>query len=167
MGKVIVVNVDKCYACLECVVECAYRRAEAPSEAPLTERILSKAACHVEAVRAEPVPLLCNHCEDAPCMAVCLTGALRRLVEGGPVLLETERCIGCKACVIACPFGMIRLRQDETTVIKCDLCADRLEKGLFPACVAACPTGALEFRELDEVTAAARRRAAALLSGVG
>jgi len=167
VGKVIVVNVDKCYACLACVVECGYRRAEAPSEAPLTGEILSKAACDVEAVDAEPVPLLCNHCEDAPCVAVCLTGALRRLVEGGPVLLEAERCIGCKACVVACPFGMIRLRQDETSVTKCDLCADRLEKGLFPACVAACPTGALELRELDDVTAAARRRAAALLIGVG
>lgn len=166
MGKVIVVEVSKCYACLSCVVECAYRRAQAGPDDPLSGEILSQAACAVEAVGIEPVPLVCNHCEDAPCLAVCPSGAIHRELEGGPVMMDAERCIGCKACVMACPFGMIRLRRDETSVIKCDLCADRLKEGLLPACVTACPTGALELKELDDVTAAARKRTAAnLLAG--
>ena len=167
MAKVIVVDIRKCYACLGCVVECSYRQAGAGPSDPLNWEILSQAACEVEAIGNEPVPLVCNHCEDAPCIAVCPTGATHREVEGGPVLLAAERCIGCKACVMACPFGMARLRQDGTSVIKCDLCQDRLREGLLPVCVEACPTGARELKELDDVTAEARRRAAAALFAGG
>jgi len=161
--KVIVVDADKCYACLGCVVECAYRRAGASPDVPLTSGVLRHAACDVVAVGTEPVPLVCNHCEDAPCITVCPSGALHREAEGGPVLLDAELCIGCRACVMACPFGMIRLRAGSTSPAKCDLCIERAAEGLPPACVAACPTKALELRDLDEVIAEARRRAAALL----
>lgn len=168
MGKVIVVDANKCYACLGCVVECAYRRAGADESAPLTSAIFSQAACDVVAVGIEPVPLVCNHCEDAPCLQVCPTRAIRRDSEEGPVLLDGELCIGCKACILACPFGMIRLRKTGAGggAIKCDLCSDRLAEGLLPSCVTACPSGALTLKELDEVVAAAKKRAGAeLLSG--
>ena len=167
MPKVIVVDAERCYGCLSCVVECSYRRAGAGPNAPLSWEILSQAVCDVEAVGTDAVPLVCNHCEDAPCMAVCPTGAIHRESEGGPVLLDAARCIGCKACVMACPFGMARLRQDGTGAAKCDFCQDRQEEGLLPACVAACPSGAIELKDLDDVTADARRRAAAVLLGRG
>jgi len=167
VAQVIVVDVSKCYACLACVVECAWRRAGAGPNDPPTWEVLSQAVCDVEAVEGQPVPLVCNHCEDAPCLAVCPTGAIHREDDSGPVLLDADRCIGCKACVMACPFGMARLRQDGRRAAKCDLCADRVASGLLPACVAACPTGALDLKELDEVTAEARRRAAAALLGRG
>ena len=168
MAKVIVVDASKCYACLACVVECSYRRAGAGPNDPITAENFSQSACAVEAVEGEPVPLVCNHCEDAPCMTVCPSGAIYRESQDGPVLLDAEKCIGCKACVMACPFGMARLRRDGKAVIKCDLCEDRLAQGLPPACVSACPSGALELKELDEVVAEARRRAAtALRAGTG
>jgi len=163
VAKVIVVDAKRCYACLGCVVECAYRRAGAGPDVSLTSGVLSYAGCDVVAVGTDPVPLVCNHCEDAPCMTVCPSGALHRESEEGPVLLDAELCIGCRACVMACPFGMIRLRAGGTSPAKCDLCVDRAAQGLPPACVEACPTGALELKELDEVIAEARRRAAALL----
>lgn len=167
MAKVLVVDASKCYACLGCVVECAYHQAGADPDTPLRSGVLSYAGCDVVAVGAEPVPLVCNHCEDAPCVAVCPTSALRRATPDGPVLLDAERCIGCKACALACPFGMIRRRPDGRAVTKCDLCIERTAEGRQPACVAACPTGALELRELDDVIAQARKRAAALLARGG
>lgn len=163
MAKVIVVDAQKCYACLGCVVECAYHRAGAGAEVSLSSGVLSHAGCDVVAVGTAPVPLVCNHCEDAPCVQVCPSGAIERSTPDGPVLLDEELCIGCRACVMACPFGMIRLRPGGATAVKCDLCVGRAERGLAPACVAACATGALELKEVDDVIAEARRRAAAAL----
>ena len=160
MRKVIAADIGKCYACLSCVVECSFRRAGAAPGDALTAENFCKASCDVQAVGAQPVPLTCNHCEDAPCVTVCPTGAMHRDADDGPVLLELERCIGCKACIVACPFGMVRMMPDGSAVIKCDLCADRTAKGLEPACVAACPSGALQLKELDDVVIEARQRAA-------
>lgn len=166
MAKAIVADPQACYACLGCVVECAYLRAGAGPEVPLGSGVLAHAACAVVAVGTEPVPLFCHQCENAPCVLVCPTGAMARDEATGIVSLEADKCIGCKACVIACPFGMIDLRPEGKTVAKCDLCADRVAKGLPPTCVASCPTGALELRELDDVIKETRARAAkALLAG--
>ncbi|MCJ7821614.1 MAG: 4Fe-4S binding protein [Armatimonadetes bacterium] len=163
MSKVIVVDADRCYACLACVVECAYRRSEADPGAPLTGQVLGWAGCDLVAVGREPVPLVCNHCEDAPCMTVCPSGAIQKVGPSDAVVLDMERCIGCRACVMACPFGMMQMRPDGKTAMKCDLCMDRLAEGEQPVCVRACPGGALELRDVDEVIAAARKRAAAAL----
>jgi Fe-S-cluster-containing dehydrogenase component len=168
LSKVIVAHPSKCYGCFACVVECSYRRAGADEHVSLMSGVLANAACEVLAVGTEAVPLVCNHCEDAPCEAVCPTGAIHRRSPGGPLVLDEERCIGCKACVMACPFGMVRLGKDGVTAAKCDLCVDRLAKGEEPACVAACFTGALELKELDDVISETQRRAGALLlAGIG
>jgi len=158
--KVIVADPTTCYACLSCVVECSARRAGTPNDAPLNAASFCQAGCDVVGVGALAVPLFCNHCEDAPCATVCPTGAMHRNEETGTVELDVERCIGCKACVVACPFGMVRMMPDGSAMIKCDLCADRQAQGLEPACVAACPVGALTLKELEDVAAEARRRAA-------
>jgi carbon-monoxide dehydrogenase iron sulfur subunit len=75
------------------------------------------------------------------------------------VLLDQDRCIGCKFCMLVCPFGVIALSRDGKAMIKCDLCVERTEAGELPACVAACPTGALKFVELDEHLRQRRREA--------
>jgi Fe-S-cluster-containing dehydrogenase component len=67
------------------------------------------------------------------------------------VLLDEEKCIGCNWCVLACPFGVIRMDEGRKVIIKCDQCFERVQRGELPACVSACPTGALTFRELDDV----------------
>jgi len=102
---------------------------------------------NVEAVAGRPVPVNCQHCEEAACVLACPTGAVKRLSPGAPVLVDRERCIGCTMCVQACPFGMMTMGPDGKGALKCDLCIRRLAEHLEPACVSACPTGALRFEE--------------------
>lgn len=96
------------------------------------------------------VPVRCMHCEKPPCVEVCPTEALVRTPEG-PVLLRKEACIGCKGCILACPYGAITLSTAEKVVSKCDFCIERTGKGLLPACVEACPTKALKYGRVDDV----------------
>jgi len=93
-------------------------------------------------------------------MMVCPTGAIHREGENEPVLFDHTRCIGCKMCVQACPFGMITMRLDGKGVLKCDLCVERLAKGQEPACVVACPTGALVFGDEEQLAQMKRRKTA-------
>lgn len=101
----------------------------------------------------------CLHCLEPACASVCPVGALHQLPNGA-VIYRQERCIGCRYCVFACPFGVPKFQWDSgvTPVIgKCQLC---MQKGLFtgPACVAACPTGALKFGRRDDLLLEARAR---------
>ena len=112
------------------------------------------------AIEDATVPLQCRHCEDAPCIAVCPTEAIEKLGPNQPVLITDERCIGCKLCMMVCPFGVVALRRDGKVALKCDLCLHRLEAGDMPACVTACPIGALTFASAEEAAAARRRPAA-------
>ena len=155
MQKVIVVDLAKCYACLSCVVECAYSKASTAE--PISSQILSQSRIQIEPVDKYAVPIVCRHCEDAPCMLVCPTSAIHREDKDSPVLVDDELCIGCKACILACPFGMIRLNFEGKLAQKCDLCIDTDEG---PICVRSCPSGALQLKSLDEVRAEALKKTA-------
>jgi len=160
-GKTIVCRIERCLGCRSCEIACALAHCEfddlreAVAAEPKPER-------RVRVVAAGPhgLPLQCRHCEDAPCIAICPTGAIYRDSDAGPVLLDRERCIGCKFCVVVCPFGAIDLSRDGKAVVKCDLCIERTEAGEEPACVAACPTGALRFEDLEEWLIERRRAVA-------
>ena len=119
--------------------------------------------------RASPVPVLCNHCENPPCVRVCPTGATWRRADG-IVMMDEHRCIGCRYCMAACPYGarsfnwqdprlaLSRIEPGYATrtvgvVEKCTFCAERLPRGLAPLCVEACArigANALSFGDLDE-----------------
>jgi len=158
MAKMIVIREQYCLGCKTCVIECAMAHADG---ANLAEALRSESKphprIHVEPVGKFGMPLQCRHCQDAPCMMVCPTQAIGRLNQESPVLLDAGRCIGCKMCMIVCPFGVIDLSRDGKAMIKCDLCIVRTAAGLEPACVAACPTGALTFEEVDEFIKQRRR----------
>ena len=104
---------------------------------------------------------VCKHCTHAGCLDVCPTGALFR-TEFGSVVVQQDICNGCGYCVSACPFGVIDRRADDGRAWKCTLCYDRLGDGRTPACAQACPTESIQFGELDELRARARRRVAQL-----
>jgi anaerobic carbon-monoxide dehydrogenase iron sulfur subunit len=155
--KRIVADPLKCLACRTCELACALAHAESED---LVKAVMEEGArprIYVEAAGQLAVPLQCRHCEDAPCIQVCPSGALTRLDAEAPVLVDQGRCIGCEFCVQICPFGVIQLAADRKAVIKCDLCAARVGQGLAPACVASCPVAALVFEEI-QVDATRRRR---------
>ncbi len=158
--KRIVADPLKCLACRTCELACALAHAESQD---LVQALLAGAqpGVYVESAGQIAVPLQCRHCEDAPCVQVCPSGALSRLDAEAPVLVDQGRCIGCEFCVQVCPFGVIRLAADRKAIIKCDLCVARLAQGLEPACVASCPVGAITFEEIKE-DATRRRRQTAL-----
>lgn len=157
MKGVLVVNAQRCLGCKSCELACAVEHSksgdlyEAISEYP-------RPSSRVDVVNGSNfvIPMQCRQCEDAPCVAVCPTEALHRTDQDSPVLVDQDKCIGCKWCVIACPFGVIELSSKSKNIIKCDQCFERVERGLMPACVTACHTGALQFRSLEEVVAEKR-----------
>ena len=100
----------------------------------------------------------CMHCTDAACVKVCPTGALYR-TSYGTVGLKASLCIGCKECVIACPFDIPRYDAATDKISKCDLCLTRLKADQLPACVKACPTGALTIGARDDMIRKAYARA--------
>jgi formate dehydrogenase iron-sulfur subunit len=104
----------------------------------------------------------CMHCEHPACVSACPVQALHKL-ESGPVVYDAERCIGCRYCMVACPFHVPQVDfNDNLPVInKCKFCADRVDEGLEPACVKACPTGALTFGDREALLEDGRQRIAA------
>lgn len=93
----------------------------------------------------------CNHCDDAPCMKICPTSALFR-ADNGVVDFEDDNCIGCKACMNACPYDAIYINPATSTAHKCNFCNHRVEVGLEPSCVVVCPTQAIKVVDLDDPT---------------
>jgi len=119
-----------------------------------------------EAIGKRSVPVLCNHCENPPCVRVCPTKATFKRADG-IVMMDYHRCIGCRFCVAACPYGSRSFNWEDPrplvkelnpefptrtkgVVEKCTFCEERLAKGQIPACVEACPKKALTFGDLED-----------------
>lgn len=109
--------------------------------------------------------LRCNHCDDAPCVAICPTTALFRR-DDGVVDFDPRRCIGCKACMNACPYDALHIDPRSQTAAKCNFCAHRVDMGLQPACEVVCPAGAIVSGDLDDPTATISRMLAEQPSAV-
>ncbi len=101
----------------------------------------------------------CMHCIDPACVSACPVHALLK-TDDGPVTYDPKRCIGCRYCMVACPFHVPRFEWDEVipVITKCTLCKDRLAAGLGTACAEACPTGALTWGRRADLLAEAHRR---------
>ena len=161
MGKTITTDIQKCVACRTCELACAVAHSasgdimEAVNETPRPHKRVA-----VEAVEDFAVPMQCRHCEDAPCVTVCPTGAIKRQAADSPVLVNPDLCIGCKYCLVVCPFGAIEITEESKVATKCDFCINRPGASQAPACVEACPTHALQLVEDKELSAGKRRSAA-------
>jgi Fe-S-cluster-containing dehydrogenase component len=101
----------------------------------------------------------CLHCVDPACASACPVRALEK-TPSGPVAYHANRCIGCRYCMVSCPFGVPQYQYDKKVpyVRKCTFCADRQAKGLAPACTEVCPTGALLFGRREELLETAKTR---------
>ncbi|MFC1874453.1 4Fe-4S dicluster domain-containing protein [Chloroflexota bacterium] len=103
----------------------------------------------------------CMHCQYPACVEACIVGALQKTTNG-PVIYDDHKCIGCRYCMVACPFGVPSFEWDKPVpfIRKCDFCSDQLDAGLEPVCVTTCTTGALTFGGWDELITEARKRIA-------
>ncbi len=161
MKKVIVAHIERCMGCHSCELACAVAHSVSKDLNTMV-RVGEKPGIRIymEAYEGIAIPIHCNHCEEAACLLACPTGAIHRKEERGPVMVDTSRCIGCRMCVQACPFGVITLDSNGKGVLKCDLCMERLAEGQEPACVAACPTKVVIFGSEEETNREKRRKVA-------
>lgn len=104
----------------------------------------------VSDVFAYYLSISCNHCQQPICVEVCPALAMQQRTDG-IVWIDAGRCVGCRYCVWACPYGAPQYDEEHGITTKCNFCAERLDQGLAPACVAACPMRALDFGEWAEL----------------
>ncbi len=146
--KQIFVRPERCMGCKSCEIGCAVQHSK---DKTLYSAVLQSPApmkrLFVEAGENIRMPIICRHCEDAPCLNACISGCLYR-DEKGFVRRRKERCIGCWTCIMVCPFGVITRDREKHIAVKCDRC-HKLE---VPACVNACPTHALVMVDVDEMS---------------
>jgi len=144
-----VIDLRKCIGCHACTIACksehdipvgvnrCWVKTVEKGRFPDTQRLF--------------LPVLCNQCTEAPCMNICPTGALFRRRDG-IVDLNGGSCIGCRACMAACPYDQLFIDPNTQTAEKCNFCANRIENQLQPACVSVCPTECRIFGDMDDPT---------------
>jgi carbon-monoxide dehydrogenase iron sulfur subunit len=145
--KKVYVKEEVCIGCHLCEVYCQLKHA---GTRDLVKAFKLKppppARLRVDERGVVSLSVRCQHCEDAPCIQACLTGALSRDPESGMVRVDEERCIGCWTCLLVCPLAAIKPDIEQKKALKCDLCQGEE----IPVCVANCPNEALVYVEVPE-----------------
>ncbi len=146
-GKVI--DQTRCIGCHACTTACKSEN-DVPLSVTRTYVKYVDVGVFPQARRAFQVTR-CNQCDDAPCTTACPTTAMYRRPDG-IVDFDKSICIGCKACIAACPYDAIFMNPQDHSAEKCNFCAHRIDMGLEPACVVVCPTEAILVGDLNDPT---------------
>jgi formate dehydrogenase iron-sulfur subunit len=160
MSKALLYDATLCVNCKLCERACAERNALPFDDSIQAEQRLSGHKLTFVQERGDKfMRHLCMNCADPTCVSVCPVGAFTKSASG-PVTYEESRCMGCRYCMLACPFAVPRYEWNSMLprVRKCDMCSDRVAAGKPTACTEACPTGATLFGEREELLKEARRR---------
>ncbi|MHC4275638.1 MAG: 4Fe-4S dicluster domain-containing protein [Planctomycetota bacterium] len=169
-----VIDLKRCYGCYACVMGCKVKN-HTPPEVFWARILKGERGTFPNTIR-QALPVLCMHCDEPSCMEVCPTGATQKQ-DDGIVIVDKDKCMGCKYCIMACPYGArysvekwesyfpdgLELSPYEEfakqawetkfgcgVATKCDFCRDRLADGREPACVEVCPAKARTFGDLDD-----------------
>lgn len=149
MEKILVVQPEKCTGCRTCELVCSFTHTGE----------FNPARSRISVFSFEKVgfssPVVCQQCSAAACLQVCPVKAISRDAGSGAMVVDQGRCLVCKMCTIACPFGATFYDSSSDMILKCDLC------GGEPACVKLCPSGAISYQEAGQASAARRRAYAA------
>ena len=147
MGKrALIIKKNDCMGCHACEVACKQ------------EHCLNVGPRLIHVIEKSPdfIPVYCRQCAKPPCRDVCPVEAIIRNDEG-IVLIDEERCIGCRDCIDACPFGAMQFEDKRGVAVKCDLCIERLAEGLSPACMSICPTDCIGLGQKKHIAAVFER----------
>jgi formate dehydrogenase iron-sulfur subunit len=158
------VDLTRCTGCNSCALACQEAN-NRPTTAEAPTKIDYDALSFVEERKVQSrsgielavhVKRQCMHCLHPACVSACTVGALRKTAEG-PVVYDASKCIGCRYCQYACPFGVPAYDWDNPLGLigKCEMCATRQAEGEAPACATACPNGAIRYGKRDELLAQA------------
>lgn len=145
----IVVNLDRCTGCFGCEIACKMENNVALGQRWSKVFTVGPVGEYPNMTRYA-LPTMCQQCKDAPCVHVCPTGASYRDSNTNVVLVDKEKCIGCKYCMMACPYGVRSWNKTEKCVEKCTLCGQLTSAGKLPACVKSCAAGARFYGDLDD-----------------
>jgi carbon-monoxide dehydrogenase iron sulfur subunit len=156
MNAMLAVDYEKCTGCRSCETACSVFHVQACNPTKSAVRIVKWPR------KGLNVPVVCQQCEEPACASICPVQALSRDADTGAMVVNHDLCVGCRMCIVACPFGAITFDPDRRQAIKCDLCG-----GVEPWCVRFCEPGALTYRlapavSLDKKRVAGRRLVEAL-----
>jgi formate dehydrogenase iron-sulfur subunit len=161
MSKAILYDATLCICCKQCEQACAGQNKLPYSDAIAAEDTQSEHKFTVVLNRNDKyMRRLCMNCEEPACASVCPVGALQKTALG-PVAYDADKCMGCRYCMVACPFGVPKYEWNNNLtpkIRKCTMCSDRVQAGQRTACAEICPTGATKFGERDELLEEARQR---------
>lgn len=164
MSKGVLVDLTQCIGCGSCTVACKlWNGTEFDEERPATgdhPKLTSKNWTTVKRLETtangQPVWRFvkeqCLHCNEPACASACFSKALQK-TENGPVIYYPDLCVGCRYCMVACPFNIPKYQWEKALpfVAKCQMCSTKIARGEAPACTAVCPTGVMKFGERDEL----------------
>lgn len=130
-----------CQACVQACTECDTHKGHSMIQLDVIDRAHS----------VQTLPVVCMHCDSPTCAEVCPADAIKRTGDGVVQTARKPRCIACNNCVLACPFGVPKMKTEFKLMMKCDMCYDRTSAGLRPMCATVCPSGALFFGTKQEI----------------
>ncbi len=171
--KTVLVNPERCVGCMQCQVACAVEHSQSKNLYQAvyeTPRPRSRIYVAPGIYLNTSFPNKCRHCDPAPCLEVCPTGAIGRDPDRSIVIIDGQKCITCAMCAMVCPFDVIRyyevptVKLDKAVAFKCDNCIERQRNGRIPACAEVCKVDALVFGDVNELTQTATARLAKAVS---
>ena len=154
-----VIDLKRCIGCNTCVIACKMENSVplgqfrmkvlTPQYSVLYDKLLGE----FSSVHIHWIPIPCQHCDAAPCIQACPTGAMQKRQQDGIVVIEKDKCIGssgCRSCFDVCPYDALFFNEETGTIDKCTMCANRIDKGNVPFCVIVCPCRAIHFGNLND-----------------